>query len=415
MADELQVYLRDHRVGWLKRTQFGITFAYDVDAEPEQISFCLPVQRNEFSNMATEAYFGGLLPENPLARQAIARQVNANANDTFSLLRAIGRECAGAVSVVPVGEIPPSETFIQPEVFLDESELERAILDLPRSPFFMDRGARLSLAGFQGKACVVVDKGRIGLPEPSSFSTHILKPDIRDEAGSYRNLVQNEFLCLRLAQLLKIPAAKATMGRAKTQTYLLVERYDRSLQGGFLRRLHQEDFCQALGFMSASKYEIDGGPGYKRCFDLIDDFTLPAKDEITFLKYLIFNYLTGNADAHGKNYSVVHSTGTHKLAPLYDTVATSAFADLSNKMAMSIGGEYSFLDVKRSNWEKLSEEIMLGFRAVKLELIRQAKKLPILADEQRQTFKTGPFDSPSLDHTVSIIRSICEHTLSTIE
>jgi serine/threonine-protein kinase HipA len=202
------------------------------------------------------------------------------------------------------------------------------------------------------------------------------------------------------------------MGEAKSQVYLLVERYDRMLNDGVLKRIHQEDFCQALGFMSGFKYENDYGPGFQKCFELIDSLTLAAKDETTFLKYLIFNYLMGNADAHAKNYSVIHNNGGHYLAPLYDTVATTAFPDLSNKMAMSIGGEFEFLEVKRTNWERFATDLTLNYKQIMKELIRQAKALPKFAAQERQALKAGPFDVPSLDRTVAIIGTICEHALS---
>ena len=229
-----------------------------------------------------------------------------------------------------------------------------------------ETGIRLSLAGAQDKIAVRVEGDAISLPLGGAPSTHILKSAVEQFAG----VVFNEAFCMRLAAATGLPAAKAEIRRVEDVEYLLVERYDRTRSQGpervTLERLHQEDFCQALGIVSEHKYQKEGGPSLKQCFALLREVSsAPVLDLARLLDAVIFNFLVGNNDAHGKNFSLLyHGAGTAgletRLAPLYDVVSTRYYPELTQEMAMKIGGEYSSDRVSKTNFEQLAEDAGLA-------------------------------------------------------
>ena len=223
----------------------------------------------------------------------------------------------------------------------------------------------------------VVD-GLISVPLGGAPSTHILKPAIEHFEG----LVFNEAYCMKLATAIGMDVAKAEIGKVEGIDYLLVERYDRkmsqpSLEGkSKLQREHQEDFCQALNIVPENKYQNEGGPSLKQCFELLREVsTTPVRDLQRLLDAVIFNFLIGNNDAHGKNFSLLYTSKTPQgrsthLAPLYDLLSTVYYPELAKTMAMKIGGEYGSNNVQPQHFEKLAEEAGLSKALVK-QRVRQ--------------------------------------------
>jgi serine/threonine-protein kinase HipA len=232
-----------------------------------------------------------------------------------------------------------------------------------------EAGIRLSLAGAQDKIAVRLEGETICLPLNGAPSTHILKPQIE----RFEGLVFNEKLCMDLAAAVGIPTARTRMGMAEGIHYILVERYDRlnipSANAGqhLLLREHQEDFCQALGIVSEHKYQNEGGPSLKQCFELVrNTSSVPLVDLQSLLSAAIFNLLIGNNDAHGKNFSLLYKMdGQTRLAPLYDLVSTAAYPELSSRMAMKIGGEYEPERVGPDQVGKLAVEAALSVPMVR--------------------------------------------------
>jgi serine/threonine-protein kinase HipA len=196
--------------------------------------------------------------------------------------------------------------------------------------------------------------------------------------------------------------------------YLLVERYDRTHQpvdGGapILDRLHQEDFCQAQGIVSEMKYQKEGGPSLKQCFGLLRDVSsAPVVDLARFLDAVIFNYLVGNNDAHGKNFSLLYrGVGTEnlevRLAPLYDIVSTVYYPELSRDMAMKIGGEYVSEKVVPSDFEQMAQEAGLGKPLVK-------QRVPELADTVLAFLGKIEIANPVAEAVAAVIRARCQNT-----
>ncbi|MCJ8519724.1 serine/threonine-protein kinase HipA [Pseudorhizobium tarimense] len=338
MTHLLDVWFGEAKAGALSQDDGGaLAFAYDRDylgrKETRAISFSLPLCEEPYADRVVRPFFSGLLPDES-ARQRLAGALGISEGNAFGLLEVIGGECAGALSLYPAGQTPPSSDDDGVEI-LGTERLEELIGKLRDRPLLGGQeGVRLSLAGAQDKLAVCVEGESIGLAKGGRPTTHILKPFIQALEGT----VENELFCLRLARLgLPVPAVE--MRRAGAVSFLLVKRYDRvQHKNGSITRLHQEDFCQALSVPPELKYEEEGGPGVKASFDLIDRATArPAADRLGFIRMLVFHYLVGNADAHGKNYALLYRERVPDLAPLYDVVCTAAYARLAKKLAMAIG------------------------------------------------------------------------------
>jgi serine/threonine-protein kinase HipA len=237
--------------------------------------------------------------------------------------------------------------------------------DLPNKPFLVgEEGVSMSLAGAQSKLAVAVDEShRICIPMNGSPSTHILKPDAPRLPGG----VQNEAFCLRLARRMKIPAPDVTTGRAGKRTFLLVKRYDRTDVGGRCRRLHQEDYCQALGLPPSAKYESNQtgirGPNLKDMFEVTRRH-LPAAEIIRLLDLVVLNILCCNTDAHAKNYSILIRGNGASLAPVYDIMCGEVWGNVTKTLAQTVAGKSRGDDIKGRDWQRFARECGLNPRQV---------------------------------------------------
>lgn len=305
-----------------------------------------------------------------------------SSQNDFALLSAIGGECAGAITFVPAGHARAFEQHDSVE-WLDQAQLRALLDELPLQPMLAGRdGIRLSLAGAQDKLPVVFDGQRVGLPKGGQPSTHILKPAIASVQGS----VINEAYCLALAQAMGMPAAQAQVFSVDDRSVLLVARYDRleQAQGGLLR-IHQEDFCQAVGVVPEMKYQNEGGPDLKACFGLLRRATRPSAPQVLrLIDAVVFNALIGNHDAHAKNFSLLYAGKTPVLAPLYDMLSTAVYEHLSPKMAMKLGSKYKFTEVQAQHWGQFAESAALSWSQTKKRVLRMAQDLPVCA-RQLQT------------------------------
>jgi len=251
----------------------------------------------------------------------------------------------------------------------------------------------LSLAGAQNKLPVFVDGDKLFLPRGSASSSHILKPQIPE----FPNTVENEAFCMRLAGQVGLPVPKTRIWDGKA---FLIERYDRT--GKNPRRLHQEDFCQALGFGYDQKYQSEGGPGLKDCFALIEEHSAePAVDKGRLIRWNVFNALIGNCDAHAKNLSLLYAEDGIRLAPFYDLMSTRIYPSLSEKLAMKIGGENRPDWVMRRHWERMAGEAGVAPRAVLGACEELARDLPGAAGKL-----AGEFAAPGAAATIGKIAEL---------
>lgn len=365
----LDVYLYETCIGHFEQDISGkLSFVYSkswLDSNnSHQLSCSLPLRSEPFTHNECRGFFAGLLPESD-NREVIAKIFGVSSKNDYALLKEIGGECAGAVSFTTHNK-PITTVDTVSNTSLSTDELETIINDLPRRPLLAGtEGLRISLAGVQDKFAIQIkDNNKIFLPKNGEPSTHIIKPAI----GSFENITHNEALCLELAHKIGINAAKANVMCVNTKEVLCVQRYDRTYLNNKLTRLHQEDFCQALALPPEFKYQSEGGPSLKQCFELVRKFSsAPAKDVQSLLNLVIFNVVIGNNDAHGKNFSFLYDrkNGATKiqLAPAYDLVSTIYYSELSNKMAMKIGKQYSSEKIDRLCIEKFSEDCELNYKA----------------------------------------------------
>lgn len=290
------------------------------------------------------AFCKGLLPEGN-ALQTLAEQAGLATNDTFGLLARYGRDVAGALVI---SENDPDERRFGVEPYTPEA-LEGAIDDLGDHPLGSGDDSELSLAGLQDKLLLVhLGKGKWGRPLRGRPSTHILKVDDRRHEG----LIDAEADCLELARAVGLTDIEIKRERFGDSRCLIVSRFDRLEGPKGIRRVHQEDLCQALAIdpderNRRAKYESAGGPAFKQLATLLDDYSAdPATELDRLVAIVVFTVLIGNADAHGKNLALLHTSPEEvRLAPLYDTVPTVLWPKLRTDAAMSIGGQVALADV----------------------------------------------------------------------
>jgi serine/threonine-protein kinase HipA len=321
----------------------------------------------------------------------------------FALMAELGAECAGAVVIMPRDETPiaPGAGSIK---WLDNAELAREIDELPRHPLGVSPGGevRLSLGGVQHKLVLTRDAtGRLGQPLRGAPSTHILKPGQED----YDDLVANEAFCLRISRCAGLRTAAAETIDVGGNRCLLVERFDRTLDGaGLIVRVHQEDTCQALGRLPGQKYEADGGPTLSDEFQLLRDVGGPtlARDINALLDAAVLNFVIGNSDAHAKNFALLYrDLGIAELAPLYDLVCTNVYPSLTKRMAMAIGGVEDPDAVDLSAWEQQIDDAGLGRQAVR-RVRDQAVRIVDCARAQRDVAKAEGWHRPVLDQILAL-------------
>ena len=379
------VYLNTERVGTLEQDDSGLMqFSYNQTwlEKPGAMSLSrsLPLQSGAFPGKKARPFFAGILPEER-PREKIAEILGISDTNDFAMLERIGGECAGAVSLLPEG-VAPTDPKNARHHELTEPELQQLVAELPNRPLMVGRdGLRLSLAGAQDKLPVIVHNNRICLPLGGTPSTHILKP----EPDRFPGLAANEIFCMTLAQAVGLNTANTEYRPIGKKSCILVQRYDRATdEDGITTRLHQEDFCQALGFPPERKYQAEGGPTLNDCISLLRDWsTVPVLDIPSFINSLIFNVLIGNADAHGKNYSFLYSGGQRRLSPYYDLVSTLAWPDLSRNLAMKIGGCESVNAFTIGDWEKMAEKAGLGWPMIRERMSESCHSVLNKLDEVR--------------------------------
>lgn len=407
------VWYSDRRVGILTERDQRIQFTYDqewLNAGGFPISLSLDF---DLRPLDAHDFFAGLLPEGR-ARQRVCREFRLEESDDFGLLLAIGRDCAGALSVLPDAETP------QPAQATPLTATDLEILVESHGVALPDASdtQRFSLAGAQDKVAVLVTPRGMWLPEPTRPSTHILKFE------THTRVCLAEFLATDLARRFGLRVVAMEYRQLDSGTpYLLVERYDRLSDGlGAHYRLHQEDFTQALGVSSAQKYEEHGGPALDRLAELLRERSAKPVEDIASLRdWQLYNYLIGNYDGHAKNVSLLYPAGgcTPCLAPFYDLVCLEFLYRINikyaRKMAFSIDHKFTPEEVGRRNWEAFAVKLGLPARRVLQRLRLMAERLPSLAHETRAAWAMRYGDNQVLDRFEEAVADRCRWTLNVVK
>ena len=367
MSQELVAILDGRETGRVMRDDRGkLSFTYNepwrtaADAYPLSIS--MPLALAEHGHAKIDPFLWGLLPDNEIVLDHWARKFHVSARNAFGLIACVGEDCAGAVQFVRperleaiLGEAPP------PIEWLDEAAIAQRLRTLreDHSAWRIPRDTgQFSLAGAQPKTALLFDNNRWGVPSGRVPTTHILKPP----TGEFDGHAENEHFCLELARAGGLPVGDSRIMHFQDEVAIVVERYDRVRTAAGLRRVHQEDMCQALAIPPTRKYQNEGGPGIRDIVELLRTYSANAPEDVhTFLDAIAYNWLIAGTDAHGKNYALLIGAQTRvRLAPLYDVASVVPYQDINIdrvKLSMKLGGEYSLRNISLYHWRRLAQEL----------------------------------------------------------
>lgn len=416
MNDEpLVVWFWGQQVGLLRDPPGpGMEFDYDpgwIRAGGVAISQSMRLRPGEstVSDSRAHHFFANLLPE-AMARARIVRRCRIP-DDDFVLLRALGRECAGAVGILPEGYEPDDPSSHSYER-IDHSRLGDLQFESGWGFESHERhpAPRPSLAGAQDKTALALFDGQVWLPKGTAPSSHILKFDSLE----YSNVLAFECFATLLAEFAGLPVVDFELRTVGRDSIALIKRYDRILgNDGRILRLHQEDFCQAMGLSSKNKYETDGGPSFADCYRLIRDVSdAPLDDLERLLRWQVFNVLVGNSDGHAKNLSLLYgSDGSTRLAPFYDLVPTRAIESLDHDLAIGVGGMRNPGNVGRRHWESLAAECDVRSDVV-LSLVEETAELLMAhSAEARVRFEETHGGLAALDRVERVVSRQSERAM----
>lgn len=376
----LQVLINGRLVGRLEKEAGGaIRFAYHrswLGWQPAfAISLSLPLRDTPWTGASVAAVFENLLPDNPDIRRRVAERTGASGIDAYSLLEEIGRDCVGAMQILPDDADPGPTGRIEAEP-VSETEIERILVNLGRAPLGMeaDKEFRISIAGAQEKTALLLKDGRWMRPLGTTPTTHLLKPQLEEIPTAFGAIdmnasVDNEHYCLVLLEEFGLEVAKSTIETFGSRRVLVLERFDRMWRSTDILRLPQEDCCQALGIPPARKYQSHGGPSAVDILRLLRGSDQPQEDQADLLKSLMLFWLIGATDGHAKNFSIfLRPGGRYALTPLYDVLTAQPALDSRQipnnkyKLAMSAGKnrKYKILDVTGRHFVETAREAGMG-------------------------------------------------------
>jgi len=412
ILETLNVFFGQIKVGSLSidgRRLFSFQYSKKWLTSPDafQISISLPMQEGIFSHDKVRSFFSNLLPESAV-RELIAKRLGISDKNDFMLLKRIGGECAGAITILPESEIPES-----PDQYTYRSLSDKQLVDLikhiPRHPLLAGQeGIRISLAGAQEKLALFYKDPTFYIPINGAPSNYILKPGM----AHFQSSIENECFCMMLANAIDLNVPPVIITPKETQKVLLIKRYDRILDNDVPMRLHQEDFCQAMGLSHELKYQADGGTGLKECFDLVRAYSVnPIKDFQQLMQWVFFNYLIGNMDGHAKNLSFIYQAKQIRLAPFYDMMCTEIYEDLSQKLAMKIGGENRPEWIMERHWKRFAEEIKINNAVLQKRLLDFCLKVTNKIDSAYTDFIKRYQRNSLLEDIIPAIKKRSDRTL----
>lgn len=381
---ELAVWANGVPVGaWRWPARGPTEFQYDADwleapeSRPLSLSLPLTIDRAPLRGAAVEAYFDNLLPDSDPIRRRLQDRFHTDSRSAFDLLTAIGRDCVGAVQILPVGEMPADTRKIDATP-LSESAIAAELAGVTSAPSSLeDSDFRISIAGAQEKTAFIKHHGRWCRPQGSTPTTHIFKLPlglVGNRQADMRTSVENEWLCARIAREFGLPVANCEIDTFGSHKALIVERFDRQQHSGgkYWLRFMQEDFCQATGTPHTRKYQADGGPGVLEVGRILRGSVDAKRDLETLFRAQLLFYLLAATDGHAKNFSLrILAGGRFQLTPLYDVLsAWPIIGPKANevplqkvKLAMAVPGErphYLLKSIQRRHFESLGRKLGLG-------------------------------------------------------
>lgn len=404
----LSIWMNGQHVGVWELAAGEHRFQYDGDwltsPAARVLSLSMPFTPGNVAHRGAVVrnYFDNLLPDHEAIRQRLRERFSTASAEAFDLLQAIGRDCVGALQILPTGQSPKGYNRIEAEP-LDEAGVERVIAGALSGARVMgqrsDEEFRISIAGAQEKTALLWHEGGWCRPLGATPTTHIVKLPlglVGNLQADMRDSVENEWLCAQIMNAFGLPTARCEIAVFGSRKVLIVERFDRALQPTvgrarpWIARLPQEDMCQALGVAGERKYEADGGPGMREVLRVLDASTHALADKRAFVKAQMVFWLLAATDGHAKNYSLFHERGGgYRLTPFYDVL--SAWPIIGRgarqldwhkaRLAMAVRDKnphWKLAEILPRHWDALARQAGLGdAAALRAELIEQVE--PVVA------------------------------------
>ncbi|WP_310448071.1 type II toxin-antitoxin system HipA family toxin [Thiobacillus sp.] len=373
-------------VGYWETTRQGQRLAYFdewlADEQSRPLSLSLPFLPGNapYQGQVVTDYFDNLLPDNDAIRRRLAQRHQAGGTDAFQLLAKLGRDCVGAIQLLPEDEAPSDLYEINGEALNTARIAQRlrnttSVLALGQHDH--DDDLRLSIAGAQEKTALLRHEGHWFLPHGSTPTTHIFKLPlglVGHMQAYMRTSVENEWLCSKIMEAYAIPIAQCEIAHFEDQKALVVERFDRtpSSDASWIIRLPQEDMCQATGTSPLHKYQSDSGPGIARIMELLLGSDHAEQDRNNFFKTQIIFWVLAATDGHGKNFSIAHFPGGgYRATPIYDVLSAhpvigtgkNQISPHKAKLAMAVRGStnhYLIEKIQRRHWIAQAQQVGLG-------------------------------------------------------
>jgi len=411
MAEEtLNVYLADSHAGTITRRsggkhRFDYLKSWQNNPRAIPLSYSMPLQQDRHGTRVITDFMWGLLPDNETTLQRWGARYKVSPRSPFGLLGAIGEDCPGAVQIVPPGHNLKKRQRVK---WLTTRDVEMRIAALKN-----DAGAgrlesdtgQFSLAGSQEKTALYRVKARWGVPQGRTPTTHILKP----ETGRIAHIATNEHFCLQLARRCGLPAAISEVQVIGGIPVIIIERFDRIRSGNLVRRIHQEDMCQALD--NPKKYQQEGGPGIFDIMNLLLFSDNPEVDRSRFMRAQAMNYIIAGTDSHARNYSIVYAPGgAFRLAPLYDVISDLPYSKRSGSkstLPMTIGGTRIISEILPRHWERQAKSVRFPREEMFGHLRDLIANLPEAAAAVGSELSTGGLDMEIVNALVDAIEHRC--------
>lgn len=385
-SQRLNIWMNGVPVGYWEvsrnSAQLGYFDAWLEDEQGRPLSLSLPFLPGNaiYQGDIVTDYFDNLLPDSDAIRRRLAHRHSAGSTSVFDLLAEIGRDCVGAIQLLPEDEEPSDIYEINGQVLNETgvaAQLRRTTAVEGIGHHHDDGDLRISIAGAQEKTAFLLQDGKWWLPTGSTPTTHIFKLPlglVGQMRADMRTSVENEWLCSKIMEAFKIPVAHCDIRYFEDQKALVVERFDRTLasDASWIIRLPQEDMCQAMGISPLHKYQADGGPGIARIMDLLLGSEDASSDRRHFFKTQLIFWLLAAPDGHAKNYSLaILAGGRYRATPIYDVLSAhpvighgvNQLSPQKAKMAMAVGGRsnhYRFAEIRRRHWVEQAKQIGLG-------------------------------------------------------
>lgn len=389
--NRLDLWMNGLPVGYWETTRSGERLVYlddwidDPQGRPLSLSLPFTPGNRSYSGQVVANYFDNLLPDSEPIRRRIATRYRTGGTEPFQLLARLGRDCVGAIQMLPSGEAPADLKSIRGRE-LNQTEIARLLRDTPSATHLGQHepvdDLRLSIAGAQEKTALLRHDNQWLLPEGSTPTTHIFKLPlglVGNMRADMRTSVENEWLCSKIVAAYGLPIAQCEVARFEDQKVLVVERFDRrpSSDANWILRLPQEDMCQATGTPALQKYESDGGPGIEAIMDVLKGSERAAMDTRRFFMTQMIFWLLAATDGHAKNFSIAHLPGNrYEATPLYDVLSAHPIIGRSAnhiaaqkvKLAMAVRGKnvhYPVNQIQRRHWIVQGQGV--GFSAADVE------------------------------------------------